>query len=224
MEKPILFSTPMVQAILQGRKTMTRRIIKPQPKVPLLCVIEHECEGRACWMEEGANQLSKGFRLFKSFEVGDILWVRETFTILEPEHCMAGMDSRFVYKADSNLDTEEIRKEYVRIGYPYKWKPLIFMPKIASRILLQVKSVKMERLQDITEKDALAEGVEARKEKGQLIYKDYYGKLHKGNGYLHPSNSFLSLWDKINGKKQLPSNPWVWVIEFEKINRCQENH
>jgi hypothetical protein len=176
MEKPLIFSTPMVRAILEGRKTVTRRIIKPQPKAPLWCAISHEHEGRSCWMEEGADQLAKDFHWFKSFEIGDILWVRETF-----EHgCMGG----FIYKADH--DDQELSESCLT------WKPSIYMPRAAARIFLKIKAIKVERLQNITFQDIKREG-----------FKE--------------GESFNRLWDKINGQGSFDSNPWVWVIEFERV-------
>lgn len=166
-QRPILFSTPMVQAILDGRKTQTRRIVKPQPPYD-----EHEvitCPyGHA----------------------GDVLWVRETW---QPSSSVAYVH----FKADC------------RDGDPGKgWKPSIHMPKDACRLFLLITSVRLERLQSITRQDAAAEGVcienEAERFPGYQIHR-------------WPEENFQTLWENINGEQSWRDNPWVWVIEFQKM-------
>lgn len=170
--KPILFSTPMVQAILDGRKTQTRRVIKPQP----LDVVTYA--DQRVWYPEVIKC---------PYEVGDILWVRETFTNSE--------EYPFIfYKADAD-------------DVSIKWKPSIFMPKSACRLFLQVKSVRVERLQDITEEDAIAEGAKHGR---------FYGLGQIGGSI---REGFFELWETINRKGSVNKNPWVWVIEFEKIEK-----
>lgn len=130
--KPILFSTPMVQAILRGDKTQTRRIIKPQPSKQLFDV------NMGYWSEEPENLKQPYFKA--TYRVGDIMWVRETF---QP------ITKGFKYKADG-IYTE---------GHPAnKWKPSIFMPKEACRIFLKVTNIRVERLQDISNSDIVKEG------------------------------------------------------------------
>ena len=163
-ERPIIFSTPMVKAILDGRKTQTRRVIKDQPPLSM-------------------RDMFKPKNLKCPYgQVGDRLWVRETF---KPYNCMGG----FAYKADGDLST----------GFP--WKPSIHMPRGASRITLEITESRAERLQDISEEDAKAEGVKCCPN----AVSDY--KHH-----------FMILWDSINGKKYpWDSNPWVWVISFKVV-------
>lgn len=198
--KPILFSTPMVQAILRGEKTQTRRIIK-------------------------SNEISEKINLARcKYKVGDILWVRETFTILEPEHC-EGMSERFYYKADHHEMNEDWRLECIRKGYPYKWKPSLFMPRSASRIFLKIKSIRVERLNNISESDAIAEGIE-RWIETRMVSKPTHYKVYFQNckpedlmSYTSdPIDSYETLWQKINGEKSWAENPFVWVYEFE---RCE---
>ena len=194
MEKPILFSTEMVKAILAGRKTMTRRVIKPQPKGQLKCVIQHETSGRSCWMEDNADQLSKDFKFHKYYEVGDILWVRETF-------CYDDFDNggeTIYFKADY---TEKEGKELFT-DLDLKWKPSIFMPRSAARLFLKVKNIRVERLQDITEEDAIAEGCD------KLLMETRSAR-----------NNFMNLWNFINTKRGYiwAMNNWVWVVEFERV-------
>ena len=188
--KPILFSTEMVQAILAGRKTQTRRILKvkgcrefvPDPTWSL-----EDCEK---W---GAKP---------KYQPGDILWVRETSIFLH---------NKWIYKAD-NLSEMKLFSG---------WKPSIFMPKEAARIFLKVTNVRVERLQDISEKDAIAEGVDMLGETKQYNWK-YYKNYNKSQDYtfMSPIDSFESLWQSINAKKHpWESNPWVWVYEFERIEK-----
>lgn len=123
-------------------------------------------------------------------EVGDRLWVKETFTRAFP-------NDTIVYKASCNA--------------VYKWEPSIFMPRIASRILLEITDVRVERLQDITINDAMNEGVEHMTFGG---WKDYRGILES---FASPILSFYTLWESINGPNSCGANPWVWVISFKRI-------
>jgi hypothetical protein len=173
-QHPILFSTPMVQAILDGRKTMTRRVMKVQP--------EAFCGGV---MRPLLTTCPYGW-------IGDRLWVRETWQ----QGQRNGSDLVLFYKASHEKEVDE----------DIKWKPSIFMPRWASRITLEITGVRVERLQEIKEKDAKAEGSPTLK-----------GCQHTLKGYRYLL-SFERLWDSINGKKYpWSSNPWVWVIKFKKL-------
>lgn len=196
-EKPILFSGDMVKAILEGRKTMTRRIVKPlnisydisgaKPEVRIKYQFLRLPNGH----EFGEVKNPYG-------QIGDRLWVRETFQFIP------GSDGGYVYKASQNgKDWEENSEDWT-------WRPSIFMPREASRIILEIADVRVERLQNITEEDAKAEGIEF-----QAPY--YLGAPHpiKGTKKVFPDavQAFQSLWDKINGKRaSWESNPFVWVI------------
>ena len=175
---PILFSTPMVQAILDGRKTQTRRTLKMPPKN--ITITENGFEG-----ESG--------RIYKCpyGKAGDILWVRETWKDSPKQATW----QRYSYKADYNSHLAELGK----------WNPSIHMPKSACRIFLKVKSVRVERLQDISEEDAKAEGADD-------VNCGVYGTTRYADG-------FYSIWNKINGSKSWDENPLVWVIEFERIEK-----
>lgn len=200
--RPILFSTAMVQAILDGRKTQTRRIIKPQPSKQLFDV------KMGYWSEEPENL--KHPYVKGKYQVGDIMWVRETFEIVPIEMAAitenySDVRKKIKYKAD---DGEAF----------IKWKPSIFMPKEACRIFLKVTNVRVERLQDISEQDAIAEGIEEiAKTTRQSIYKNYIPDDILG--FAAPENSFKSLWESINGKESWNKNPWVFVYDFERIER-----
>lgn len=179
--RPILFSTPMVQAILKGRKTQTRRIIKPQPLRQLFDV------NMGYWSEEPADLKQPYIK--SKYKVGDIMWVRETFAIKKPIDAEQDWES-FGYKSDGyELMPDE------------KWKPSIFMPKEACRIFLEVKHVRVERLMDISEDDAIREGIA------------------NGAYAVSPVSSFRKLWQSINGKDSWDKNPWVWVYEFKRVDR-----
>lgn len=215
--RPILFSAPMVRAILEGRKTQTRRALKP--KWPLADVIPADgAERSGLWY--GAKQVPLkdegdmyGFRC-RHGVIGDELWVRETWAerddILE-----RGKKWRHYlrYRADGG----ELAHEYHHYA---RWRPSIHMPRAASRITLRITSVRCERLQDMTEQDAIAEGG-MRYELGEAEEGPRIGWRHDGKGdgltYESPRDSFAVLWDSINGTKApWSSNPWVWVIGFEK--------
>ncbi len=203
--KPILFGTEMVQAILQGRKTQTRRVVKPQPK---------NVEG--CYKRPN-NNLFQWTHLPVGVGVGvgnpficpfgqpsDVLWVRETFCYNEDD----GLSSEFSYKAD----------------YPKAngWTPSIHMPKAAARIFLEITDVRVEHLHDISEEDAISEGVE-RMHHGFKKYTPHF--THKagviGVCYSNAKSSFESLWKSINGEQSWDENPWVWVVEFKTIDKPQ---
>lgn len=170
-ERPILFSAPMVQAILEGRKTQTRRVVKPQPDEDGLAKIKDEF----VWQDTNGREYRSSHGA-----PSDMLWVRETWV-----HC----DGVNYYRADTTPDGDEIRKRY-----GIKWKPSIFMPRDVCRLFLEVVGVRCERLQEITEDDAEAEGFDTR--------------AH-----------FEHTWNLLNAKRGHPweSNPYVWVVGFRRI-------
>jgi hypothetical protein len=175
-QRPILFSAPMVCTLLDGSKTQTRRVVSEKINIRA-GMPEPEWQSLLACCPHG--------------QVGDQLWVRETF-------CDAtdGLHGRVLYRATGDTAC--------------KWKPSIFMPRAASRITLEITSVRVERLQDISETDALEEGIVSAGD---------------GNGFqladtTHYSNdqreSYASLWESLNGEGSWDLNPWVWVIEFKK--------
>lgn len=186
----MLFNTEMVRAILEGRKTVTRRAVKPQPKAAL-----YPMPDSMCWPGCFANCEEE--RVYRPpLQTGDILWVRETWA-----KSMAGT---FMYRADDKAIMVE------------RWNPSIHMPREAARIFLRVTDVRPERLNDITDVQAKAEGVSmplpAQKDPE---YAEYIG------GYW---GAFADLWDSTIKPKDIPTygwdaNPWVWVIEFERISK-----
>lgn len=199
-ERPILFSGPMVQAILDGRKTQTRRVVnvtKIKPSIWTHETIEMIRPDLDNWQAKtlGFNAWSKLFSCPYGV-VGDRLWVREAFGYYASE-------GAYFYKADC---TEPQTKHH----------PSIHMPREASRITLEITNVRVERLQDICESDAEAEGVEFSTTEifkpptaGSMIH------YTQGGSYL---SGFYQLWEKINGKKHpWDSNPHVWIVEFQKV-------
>lgn len=220
-ERPILFSTEMVQAKLRGDKTQTRRVVKHQPPEgcedddPVVdwCDYDNQKGFQRCYASWETDKAPDGFHsvVCPYGKIGDLLWVRETFLELDRDHVIT---ERYAYKANSDADTEELRKDYVKAGRPYKWKPSIHMPKSAARIWLKVTNVRVERLHQITDEDAKAEGVLKLSEEG--FWKHYNSETH----WCHSAKrSFETLWHSINGEESWDANPWVWVIEFEVVSR-----
>lgn len=204
-ERPILFSGEMVRAILDGRKTQTRRLVKPQP------TITFKDNDIAIWDDPKTISTrtwngSEGFNDFCPYgQVGDRLWVRETWACLKPNSNETG-----------NINSIHTIAYKATDKYPdgIKWKPSIHMPRTASRITLEITGVRVERLQDISEEDAIAEGIEPSfMWTGVQRYKSYTSKTHD----LTPILSFMSLWKSINGNDSWELNPYVWVIEFKQI-------
>ncbi len=193
-ERPILFSAPMVRAILEGRKTMTRRAVR----IPNWQDNETE---RTKLLIDG---IKKGFPKCPYGKPGDRLWVRETFT---------ESSSGVIYRADPMFD--HCKKGDIS----WKWKPSIFMPRKFSRITLEITNVRVERLQDITEDDADDEGVEICGY-DQLFGCPYYKNYQGGKPfYCGGKDSFKSLWESINGPASWSTNPFVWVVEFKRVEK-----
>jgi len=215
--KPILFSTPMVQAILreENPKTNTRRVIKPQPvlvgmtgcrRIPILHI-----PGKGPLFPGDNDPKSVDVRWrFSPYKPGDILWVRETWYL--ETHMEA---HSYVYRASSP-------DHPVNVGVgEHGWKPSIFMPREAARIFLHVKDVRVEQVKEISREDVIAEGF--------TLPCDH----NYGDGIIrcsaHPCvfketsciNKFANYWDTLNAKRGYgwDANPWVWVYEFERISR-----
>jgi len=199
-ERGMIFNGEMVRALLDGRKTQTRRIMKPQPEVcprgghwwpsnvfkTMLHIEEEMQNGKGGWGGLVGDACRFG-------DVGDRIWVRETF---------GDCGERLVYRAD----TDDGAKCKVK-----RWTPSIHMPRWASRILLEITDVRVERLKDISESDAIAEGLEQYSDDGII----YYGPF--GSGDCRPEVSYKKLWQSIYGEESWQANPWVWVIEFKRI-------
>lgn len=206
--RPILFSAPMVRALLDGRKTQTRRAVKVNSALAADFMADKNASDACPYGQPG-----------------DLLWVRETFARVSD---VDGSNPRFAYRADGHT--------------PFGWKPSIHMPRAASRLTLEITDVRVERLHDISEADAKAEG---------CFFTDYgrdcfhrggppqdvsdckapqnthnqrpgwmWGRTESHNQCLGSARfAFANLWSSINGQASWDANPWVWVIEF-KVHHC----
>ena len=191
-ELPIIFSGEMVRAILDGRKTQTRRVVKPQPNPgPQGKMISL---GGGYWAALDGDMWGEWKCPYG--QLGDLLYVREAFTVVEDSTIE---DPGMYYRADGDLPSH--------IDDSVKWKPSIHMPKWAARFWLEVTGIRVERVQDISEEDAEAEGAP----KDRVIgYGSIGNKTHR--------EGFILLWDAINHKRpgcSWEDNPYVWIVEFK---------
>ncbi len=210
-ESPVIFNGEMVRAILEGRKTQTRRVMKAQPESPGFGLryisesLNNRDTGKYFWSQSDACGINKPRS--KPFacpfgQVGDRLWVREAY-----QGPLFNFDQTEVYLEDTSKFERPEFCEYRADGgktpeyydaddnLRYGWKPSIHMPRWASRITLGITGVRVERLQDISEADAIAEG----------------GTKHFNIDWFGP------LWASIYGVDSWNANPWVWVIEFRRV-------
>jgi len=228
-ERPILFNAEMVRAILDGRKTQTRRIINPQPEPHIQLITSKS--GRHLADDFNNDLIYFDCPYGKS---GDKLWVRETFVIetnqyadfleeYDPPHADGRPVKTFNgdiwqqchYKATDS--TPELMYDDF-YGPHCRWKPSIHMPRWASRINLLITDIRVERLQDISEEDAIAEGVD------ETLLPDIKVPSNSPMAkmlaiYKNNVDIFSSLWESINGAGSWDLNPYIWVIEFELIRR-----
>jgi hypothetical protein len=215
-DRPILFSAPMVRALLSGSKTQTRRIIKPQPfidKMNNLCAPDRK---GTIWNygqnAAGVPHLEKYALSAMKIKTGDRLWVRENwqglgFGDFQPTKQQPCEIRYAATDPCADLDAEAR-------GYP--WRPSIHMPRSASRITLTVTKVRAERLQDISEADAIAEGIEPHRA-GWMPYSTAFFEadgVTPANYHPDPRESYRQLWNKINGFGAWDANPWVVAYTF----------
>ncbi|TBL37700.1 hypothetical protein EYZ01_15715 [Hafnia alvei] len=191
-ERGMIFNSEMVRAILSGQKTQTRRVMKPQP------VLEDAFVGgitKPTWIYKGTATPSGWImhNMCPFGAVGDLIWVRETHHLDQ---------YGYTYKADR--DWIKDMRENGAFGCDEKWTPSMHMKRCASRILLEITNVRVERLNDISEKDAKAEGVSPSAHTitpPEAVYRVGFGEL----------------WRSIYGDENWEKNPWVWVIEFKRV-------
>lgn len=216
--KPILFNTEMVRALLDGRKTMTRRVIKPQPEGQPILMGPDSC-WPGCFAIQGTEKVIR-----PPFCAGDVIWVRETFQVDYLSNIIG--TGRICYKADGAYQDFSFASERYEIMRRAQrkpgWRPNENMPKEAARIFLQVTDVRAERLQEITAEGALDEGTNVEFPEP----KPSYISLAYTEMRLKPAarQGFASLWDSTIKPADRTTygwdaNPWVWVIEFE---RCEK--
>lgn len=221
-ERPILFSAPMVRALLNCTKSQTRRVVKLQKEpttYPQTNGVQFvQIGGKQYWWNSQPDHPAHVTKACPYGQPGDRLWVRETWQgpLLESEE----QEDEFrqspdiykkpgfcAYRATDTLDAIDAD------GRELGWRPSIHMPRWASRILLEITGVRVERLQDISEADARAEGIT---DGGCLSCGE-----HEPCGCADPKpsarDSFCRLWQSINGAESWHANPWVWVVEFKRV-------
>jgi hypothetical protein len=210
-ERPIIFTAESVRAILDGTKTQTRRVIKPQPDstvtglVPRTTYAGNVLWSNALWETKKYGRLIEmNDRKCPYGHAGDHLWVRETWV---------KWDGGLVY-LEKSLDkhgNEDADSKRCRLDYGVTWKSPLFMPRWASRITLEIVGVKAERLNEISETDAKAEGVTP--DPNILEPKAPFPAR------ISHRSTFAAIWDGINAKRGYPwdSNCWVWAIEFRRV-------
>lgn len=234
-ERGILMNAESVRAILDGRKVQTRRVVRPQPP-------------RNAYFNEGGGDLVRFWvpATFASgsnhpiydeeirvpYQIGDSLWVRETFATRED---FDGTESpermaRYTYYRATHSDFDP-RDPHHWHNYGGRWRPSIHMPRWASRITLRVTDVRVERVQDISVDDARAEGIQPCQKLDSFSGLGYLQKLYGGayygmeydNDWVRCVGPFACLWDSINDKRGFgwDTNPWIWVISFEKLDESK---
>lgn len=201
-ERPILFSAPMVRAILDGQKTQTRRAVRKQfaqdavpAEVPATSPEGWQISGHSgLWWDDAGACIDDAIRCPYG-QPGDRLWVRETWA-------RDSEDGALFYRADvgSGNEADDWQRNIDDGANGYRWRPSIHMPRDVSRITLEVTGVRVERLQEISGADAVAEGVRSRLPDNGIAVAEY-----------------RDLWEAINGAESWSANPWVWVIEFEVV-------
>ena len=212
MERPIIFSSEMVRAILEDKKTQTRRVIKPQPTGNDLDILTRSYGG-AVDIYNLYRGLTAGDMGYEQTTIkcpygqpDDRLWVRETWDVF----ALPNEVPSICYRADSTA-IPILGKLVINTNEKiilHKWRPSIHMPRWASRITLEIVNIRVERVQDISEEDAMAEGAPLGRVLG-------YGRL----GMQSYREGFIDLWNSINLERGFgwDSNCWVWVIEFKRI-------
>lgn len=204
---PIIFNGPMVRALLAGTKTQTRRLVKPQPDPDTVsghflggCIGGNGAWSPACALFSRIERCAPPWSCLRPVkfpygDVGDRLWVRETFR--DARNAAAG---RLLYRASGDTAC--------------KWTPGIHMPRAASRITLEVTGVRVEPLQAISIEDAKAEGAWP----DVSIVSECEAYFRVETLAVNPRLAFRMLWERINGPQSWEANPWVWVVEFKRVS------
>ena len=200
--KPIVCSGLEVRAILEGRKTQARRVVKPQPVIGKMdhCMTSQKDAGwllnndGKSWRYDGVSRSLCGPYICPYGKPEDRLWVRETWG-----PCAGGV----VYRSTCDV---------AACPDGGHWKPSIHMPRWASRITLEIESVRVERLQEISEEDAMAEGVILGEDRS-------HSHAELGLKYRPAMTAYFALWESINGPGSWDANLWVWVITFKRVQQ-----
>lgn len=212
-ERPILFSGPMVRAILEGCKTQTRRLVKQLVNATGVQDVYHRPDGNFIGTHLPVGQ---GVGITDVFacpygRMGDRLWVRETFAFINNSDF--GKESYYEYRAGTDGKClpgnwpDDCRDDPERP----RWKPSIHMPRVASRIMLEITDIRAERLQDISCTDAEAEGV------FRHIAEHSIDKVFRSERGTVAKQRYNQVWESINGKGSWDKNPWVWVVCFKRV-------
>ena len=204
--RPSLFSVPMVRAILEGRKTQTRRVIKEADNGVTTTMEDgtpYYCDEAGNWNERSSPYGEKG----------DQLWVREAWCYPATSRKNPRLDyplRDIEYRADVGIMRYPLGGNYAVQDRDFKWKPSIHMRRSDSRITLEITDIRFERLNSISESDAVAEGI---------VYDPYWksSKYEGGTICENAVTAFSELWESINGVGSWNANPWVWVVEFKKV-------
>lgn len=223
-ERPILFSGPMVRAILDGRKTMTRRVIKPQPRLiepSMRWYWEKALDVNGRPLVDASRQWWEYYGTSPYGKPGDQLWCRETWAPFIRGDGGDGYVRLIRFAADGAeivvppehwawWDKQENK-------HGYRGRPSIHMPRWASRLTLEIEEIRVERLQEISEEDAEAEGVE---------FTEFWPDAERqepATGYAAGKYAFHALWDSINSKRGFgwDMNPHIWVIKFRRLTNDQ---
>jgi hypothetical protein len=243
-ERPILFSGPMVRAILDGRKTQTRRVLKPQPpQWATFCqqlsmfTVQHGWVPSGLWqwcepettpptrlrrwpIHQTGPMAGDDYGLRTPYALGDRLWVREAWALgyaldddekpIEPQN--------IYYRADDEPFSRWLDPDSGEWRDGIKWRPSIYMPRGASRITLEVTEVRVHRLQDISEGDAIAEGAYVGKASGRYA-DDIATMVIEGRWFATARGWYADLWDRINGPGSRDENPWVAAYTFKPVSQ-----
>lgn len=206
--RPMLFNGPMVRALLDGSKTQTRRVMKNQPNEDWVPDGYGELNGYDADGEPTPDKIigwgvvayegENGYKCPHG-EPGDQIWVKETYWRDEE-------DGAILYAADPEDFSVVSQNKHETGSRRYNWKPSIFMPRGASRLTLEITDIRVERLQDISEADAIAEGARC----------SALEKIQARNGEW-AKRAYRSLWEQINGANSWDNNPWVWVYTVKKV-------
>jgi hypothetical protein len=214
-ERPILFNAAMVRAILNGHKTQTRRVMKAQPEPTPDDYTGQSGHWFPCRLVQSMVHVERDLKnqnwemagtCCPYGDIGDRLWVREAHALLPRTAYRASVGTGTIEQVEHPTDgytAAVFREGFDRSGAP-KWRPSIHMPRWASRITLEIVSVRVERLQDISNEDAVAEGI------GTPLDIRYAAL-----------DEFKPLWESINGAGSWAANPWVWVVEFKRLEASQ---
>ena len=209
-DRPILFSAPMVRALLAGTKTQTRRVVKHSirgPHTPRWTYDWHDSKGKWLAAHGGGFEFSKtnAAQLCPYGQRGERLWVREAWGFEKRTEDDPLLEPVATYRAD----------EVEHLYQVNRWRPSIHMPRHLSRIKLEITGVRVERLQDISEVDAIAEGIEH--EPCSAHWKNYDTSPGGWRYWESPIQSYRTLWNSINGPGSWDANPWVWALSFKRV-------